>query len=134
MTTQEASKWIAFDHSTSPPTPKIPKGAPDGVVEVVKANREECLSLARDRYGKAPPDTFPFVALEHPNSKALDRLEAYVKSEVGREPALAQWWIGRNEHHLQAKAKTPAIATLLDLISWQHAHRPDPVQFLLDLE
>lgn len=134
MEVAEASKWIAFDHSADPPKPKVVTGAPEGVVDVVKANRDECLRLARDRYLEVPPAGFPFRLLPSPTRRHHVRLARYVNAQREMKTELDAWFDARTDVHVQAKATEPWLNAVMDLIGWQQSHRADPAQFIVDLE
>lgn len=136
-----ASDRVLWDHSARPPKPKLAPDAPPELIEFVKEHREAVLCAAGDRYLRTPPLTW--IAPRRSGTDQLDkpqrtRLVQYARTQGDINPEVRQWWIEAVERcsavDRKAGCKISQLRAACELIEWQFAHKPDPLQFILDLD
>lgn len=132
-TTESASDWVMWDHCKNPPVPKLPKEPMEGLVEFIRDHREEVVQRSMDRYLRCPPEGIQIPKRTWPKSKR-ERLCEYCLTQVDLSNEVKTWVYGRFIAYtdMEAQQRMPQVA--VDLISWQWSHKPDPVQFIIDLE
>jgi len=135
-----ASDRVLWDHSARPPKPKLATDAPADLIAFVRENREAILCAAGDRYLRTPPATWHAPSRsgsgEHKRDTAqIRRLVQYARTQGDINPEVRQWWTDAVARHTAAAdRKTAPFRAASELIEWQFAHKPDPLQFILDLD
>lgn len=133
-----ASNRVLWDHGTRPPKPKLANDAPADLIAFVKENREAILYAAGDRYLRTPPTTWSAPKRsggDKRDTAQIRRLVQYARAQGDINPEVRQWWTDAVARHTaDADRKTAPFRAACELIEWQFAHKPDPLQFILDLD
>lgn len=122
------SAWILWDHSTNPPKVKIAKGAPPETAEFIKANKEVCLTVAKNRYLEAPPDGITIVS-RNCAPRFMDAVRAHAKGQCQYSPEVSDWIKRRREFLGDPESDIP----LIELVEWQLSRSRQPFQMIADL-
>jgi hypothetical protein len=129
MTPEAAAGWIGWRHRTGQEAkPVVLKGAPEGTLEVVKANQTVVLMLARDRYGMVPPPgaiKVEGMVLDWP-AATIKRVAQFV---AGQGDAV-RCWIGEQAERYWIADTDPRpalVSACRDLVEWQKGYLEDPV-------
>ncbi len=139
----ELAYRMVWDHSQEPPRMRLPAGVDDALRADAKRLGDEFVRFARDRYGKLPPaNAIPKIDLVRHADVAPDvrrRLIEYVSNQ-GEQASewvmarAAERFVGIPGDPMDASDPFDCMLTAVhELIAWQHAHRPDPIGFVVGL-
>ena len=131
-TIQSAADWVMWDHSKNLPIPKLPKEPLPGLIDFVRENRTAVIEQSLNRYFRCPPDGMVIPQRTCPNGKR-ERMRIFLETQSYLSD-VRRWIDGRFILHsdMPAQDRMPQVA--VDLIMWQFSHKPDPIQFVIDLE
>lgn len=132
-----ASDRVLWDHGTRPPKPKLANDAPPDLIAFVKENREVILCAAGDRYLRPPPAGWRAprrASADKLGKDQIRRLVQYARAQGELDGRVKRWWTETVAQHASTDRKTATFRAASDLIEWQFAHKPDPIQFIIDLD
>ena len=133
----ELAHRVKWDHTKEPPAPRLPAGLPADLKQAVKDDRDTFIAAAMNRYQQLPPeDACPLGGLPGPNDFTPDEISRLVKYVSAQGDMVNVWTCRRAEVYFSKNGpQTPptmcCLAGVRDLIVWQHAHRQDPIGFVL---
>lgn len=125
---KEHSSWILWDHTTNPPKVKIAKGAPPETAAYIKANKDACLTVAKNRYLEAPPEGITIVSRNCP-PRFVSAVKAHAEGQCKYSPAVAAW-IERRRAFL---GDPESVIPLIELVEWQLSRSRQPFAMIADL-
>lgn len=135
----ELAHRVRWDTSKDPPTPRLPSGLPQELKDAIAADRETFLSVATDRYQHLPPqDACPMQKLPGAGDYTEDDAKRMASYVANQGDAVRIWIMQRAESYFEQTKPEPNVtacfkAAARDLIAWQHAHRANPVRWVIEL-